>query len=303
MSTSPRLVCLGNFTLDDVVLPDGTERLLCTGGDALYATLAARLSEPRSELVAPIGHDFPSCVRDQMRQAGLDDSGLIRRNLPTLHNRIEYFRDGSRKWTLYSNEEDFDELSPRSTDIPQSYRSAEAFLILAMTLPAQQELVAGLRPGTATVALDPQEDYIFGNETNIQTMVSGVDVFLPSAEEVQRLLGHNDWSVAARTFAALGPPVIVIKLGENGCLVYDRARDHEIRLPAFPGVSVVDTTGAGDSFCGAFMATYLDDPGRPERAAKAGAVAASFTVSGYGVDPLFAVSPEESARRLRDWDL
>ena len=53
MSATPSLVCLGNFTIDDVVLPDGSERPGCTGGDALYATLAARPGSPRAELVAP----------------------------------------------------------------------------------------------------------------------------------------------------------------------------------------------------------------------------------------------------------
>ena len=63
MTATPRLVCLGNFTLDDVVLPDGSERPLCTGGDALYATLAARAFEPRTELVAPVGDDSPAPKR------------------------------------------------------------------------------------------------------------------------------------------------------------------------------------------------------------------------------------------------
>ena len=301
MSVNPRLVCLGNFTLDDVVLPDGTERPGCTGGDALYATLAARPWEARTELVAPVGNDFPAGILDQMQRACLSAAGLPRRDLPTLHNRIEYFADGTRQWTLYATEDEFEALSPRSSDIPGSYGQADAFLILAMTLPAQRELVETLRKGSATIALDPQEDYIFGNERDIRAMIGGVDIFLPSAEEVQRLLGHNDWSRAARTFADLGPLVVVVKLGAEGCLVHERESGRQTRLPAFPGVGVIDTTGAGDSFCGAFMATYLRDPARPVLAARAGAVAASFTIAGYGVDPLFNADPEAMRRRLADW--
>jgi len=56
---TPSLVCLGNFTVDDVVLPDGRERPGCLGGDALYAGLAARLFEPAVEIVAPVGSDLP----------------------------------------------------------------------------------------------------------------------------------------------------------------------------------------------------------------------------------------------------
>ena len=302
MSVSPALVCLGNFTLDDVVLPDGTERPGCTGGDALYATLAARPWEPASELVAPVGADFPPAITRAIREAGLDDAGFTRRDLPTLHNRVEYFADGSRQWTLYATEQEFDILSPRPKDIPASYLGAKAFMVLAMTLPAQQELVSELKRSTrAIVALDPQEDYIRGNAAALRDLIAKVDVFMPSAEEVQRLLGTDDWRAAARTFAGLGPGLVVIKLGADGCLVYDRTSDQEFRVPAFPVADVVDTTGAGDSFCGAFMACYMKDRARPELAARAGAVAASFTVGGYGVDPLFEVDAATIRRRLDAW--
>ena len=302
MSASPELVCLGNFTLDDVVLPDGSERPGCTGGDALYATLAARAWEPACELVAPVGSDFPDAIVARMAQAGLDDAGFARRDLPTLHNRVEYFADGRREWTLFATEEAFDVLSPLPSDIPASYRNAKAFLVLAMTLPAQQRLVADFRAtGGAVVALDPQEDYIKGNEAELRAMIGKVDIFMPSAEEVYRLIGTTDWPAAARTFAAMGPKTVVIKLGEEGCLVFDRERELQFSVPAFPVDRVVDTTGAGDSFCGAFMAAYLQDPSDLRHAARAGAVAASFTVGGYGVDPLFEVDAGAIRRRLDAW--
>jgi sugar/nucleoside kinase (ribokinase family) len=302
MSQSPALVCLGNFTIDDVVLPDGSERPGCTGGDALYATLAARAFEPSCELVAPVGADFPESVQQQMRRVGLGDAGFAPRGLPTLRNRVEYFADGTRRWTLFASEEAFDILSPTPLDIPPGYLSAKAFMVLAMTLSAQQVLVPRLRADTgAIIALDPQEDYIEGNEDEIRAMIAQLDVFMPSAEEVRQLLGITDWSAAARIFAGLGPQVVVVKLGAQGCLVYDRRRDAEFRIPAFPVAEVVDTTGAGDSFCGAFMALYLADPDKPERAARAGAVAASFTVAGYGVAPLFDATPEQVRQRFEQW--
>jgi sugar/nucleoside kinase (ribokinase family) len=302
MNPTPALVCLGNLTIDDVILPDDGDRPGCTGGDALYATLAARGWEPSTELVAPVGMDFPAPIIAQIRQAGLSDAGLARRNSPTLRNRVEYFADGRRVWTLFATEQEFDLLSPLPADIPISYRGAKSFVVLAMTLAAQQRLVADLRTNTrAVIALDPQEDYIRGNETALRKLIGAVDIFLPSAEEVQQLLGHSDWSSAGRIFAETGPAIVVIKLGAAGCLVYDRIRGVEFQLPAFPSGEVIDTTGAGDSFCGAFMAQYLQGPGDLRLAAKAGAVAASFTVSGYGVDPLFRVTSGAIQRRFRDW--
>lgn len=297
----PRLVCLGNLTIDDVVLPDGTERPGCTGGDALYASLAARLFEPRTEMVAPVGSDWPASTSLQIRTAGLSEAGLLPRDIPSLHNRVAYDADGGRVWTLFNGDDAFHILSPTVTDIPQSFLKAEIFLILAMTLEAQIDLVHGLkdRPGSL-VALDMQEDYIRGNEQVLRNLIGQCDIFMPSADEAQQLLGHQDWEAAARTFADLGPQVVVLKLGADGVLVHDRATDRMIRVPPFPG-QVVDTTGAGDSFCGGFLAALLQDRGDLESAARAGAVAAAFAVSDYGADPMFKAEPGEARRRLQAW--
>jgi sugar/nucleoside kinase (ribokinase family) len=297
----PRLVCLGNLTIDDVVLPDRTEKPGCTGGDALYACLAARLFEPASEMVAPVGNDWPDNVKDQIREAGLSDLGLPPRDLPSLHNRVDYDHNGGRAWTLYNGEQAFDILSPAPEDIPELYSGTEAFLVLAMTLTAQIGLVTALRRDRkAIIALDPQEDYIAGNEDALKALIAQCDIFMPSAEEVRRLLHHDDWSAAARYFADLGPAIVVIKLGAEGSLIFDKRNGQEIRVPALQ-VDTVDTTGAGDSFCGAFMAAFLQDREDLEAAARAGGAAASFTVAGYGVEPLFAATADMARARLANW--
>lgn len=296
----PALVCLGNFTIDDVVLADGQARDGCTGGDALYATLAARAFEPASELIAPIGNNTPSAIITRLEKLGLSLAGMPARKVPNLHNRVEYKADGSREWTLYSAPEHFDILSPFADDMPSAFLSADRFLVLAMALPAQESLIDRLHDRAGTlVTLDPQEDYILGNEKRLEAMIAKVDIFMPSEEEVIRLTGLRDWPRAARHFAKLGPKLVIIKLGENGAYLYDRERDASFEIPIYAGGQVVDTTGAGDSFCGAFMAMMGREA--PEHAALAGAVASSITVSGYGVDPLLETQPEIIAERYSAW--
>lgn len=298
--TDPSLVCFGNFTIDDVVLADGQKRDGCTGGDALYATLAARAFEPASELVAPIGNDMPADILARLEELGLSLAGMPQRNVPNLHNRVDYKADGSREWTLYSDPDHFDILSPFARDTPPTFLGANRFLVLAMALPAQESLINHLssRPN-ALVALDPQEDYIFGNESRLEAMIAKTDIFMPSEEEVVRMTGLRDWTKAARQFAKLGPRLVIIKLGANGAYLYDKERGASFEIPVFDGDMVVDTTGAGDSFCGAFMAMMAGEA--PEYAALAGAVAASVTVSGYGVDPLLATPSNVIAKRYEQW--
>ena len=297
----PRLVCLGNLTVDDTVLPDGTRRGGCLGGDALYAALGARLWEPAVEIVAPQGNDGPSRVTEAVVRAGFRLDGVPQRAVPAIHNGVTYDRDGGRRWTLYSSAADFGLLSPRPADVPTAYLTAEIFLISAMSLDAQEQLVPFLRARTnGLIALDLQEDYISGNEARLHALIEGIDIFMPSEEEVRRLLGHEEWTAAAERFAAAGPQMVVIKRGARGALLYDRAAGEPFDIPACPGVAV-DTTGAGDAFCGGLLGALLHSPRDFVRAARAGAVAASFAIADFGVDALLAATPEAAADRLAAW--
>ncbi len=93
---------------------------------------------------------------------------------------------------------------------------------------------------------------------------------------------------------------MVIKLGARGCIVYGRDGDKTIVLPAL-GADVRDTTGAGDCFCGAFMAAMVSDRTDLALAARAGAVAASFAIEGFGAERMLGLSPRLASRRLREW--
>lgn len=290
------LVCLGNVTIDDVVLHDGTTRMACFGGDAIYAGLSARLWSPKVELVAPVGTDYPPEHVSSLKQGGWDLSGMPQRAVPTHRNWVIYEQDGRRTWVLRTDPDHFYTLSPLTEDVPPAFLDTRAFLILAMDLAAQEDLVAGLRGKDALIALDPQEDYIPGNEQRVLKMLSGVDIFLPSEIEVERLLGHRDYRRAAQQFAELGCRVVGIKLGAQGALIFDAGSGEWARLPAYPA-HVVDTTGAGDSFSGGFMARYVQT-GDIRQAGWAGIVSASFAVEGFGLSHLFDVTSEQAQARL-----
>ena len=78
-------------------------------------------------------------------------------------------------------------------------------------------------------------------------LLAAVDVIVPNLGELETLTGSSD-PVSLRD---LPVPVGVVTLGAEGVAV---VRDREVvRIPA-PEVTSVDTTGAGDAFCGAFAA-------------------------------------------------
>ncbi len=298
ISNPPHLVVFGNLTLDDIVQPNGPVHARCIGGDALYGVLAARLFDNATEMVAPVGDDFPAPIRARMAAAGLSAEGLPERACPTLHTRFVYHSADRREETLLSDAANFDILSPQAGDVPARYFGAQGFMILAMTLAAQRALVAACRArGRGLIALDPQQAYIAGNEAALLDLVARVDVFMPSLAEVKLLLGHEDELVAARHLAGLGPRIVVIKMGARGSLVYDSAGEDWFVQPAC-SMEVVDTTGCGDAFCSAFMACLIRGPSSLRVAAAAGAAAASFALSAYGAEGLFSAARVEAQRRL-----
>ena len=290
------LVCLGNLSIDDVVLPDQTTRLNCFGGDTIYAALGARWWSDDVRFVAPSGADYPENNLEFLIRSGLQIRGLVKRPVPTVHYRVSYANNNQRTWTMLSNPDDFLELSPTLSDVPAEYRIARAFLVLAMDLKAQEALAPALHY-YGQLALDPQEEYIPGNEKRVLEMLKDVDIFLPSLEEVSLLLGHHDPEKACRLFAGLGPKVVVVKLGGQGSLIYDALADRFYPIPIYP-TRVVDTTGAGDTFCGGFMAMYVRS-GDLVKAGLAGAVSASYAVEDFGLTHMFDINPMEAGLRLR----
>jgi ribokinase len=104
-------------------------------------------------------------------------------------------------------------------------------------------------------------------------------------------LGQQDLLAAARELADSGPPLVVIKNGKDGAFVYDRYSGDWFIQPAQTG-KVVDTTGAGDSFCGGFMAAYLQNQKDLRRAARAGSISASFAVASFGMQALLDINSE-----------
>ncbi len=283
MGDRPRLLCVGNLTVDDAVAADGT-RTTSAGGDALFAALAARLAGGHPQVLAPIGTDAPAELTAALRLVGA--VGLPRRPLPCVRNEVVYAADGSRRWRLVTGEPHFEAMSVAPGDVGvDALAAADGILLSAMALGAQLRLAAWLRPRTAaTIYFDPQEDYVAGHEAQLRDAVRACDVFLPSQVEAVALAGTADVAAAARSFLDLGPRVVVVKLAERGCLV---ARADRLVAVTAERAALVDSTGAGDAFCGAFAAVHLAT-GDAVTAARAAVAAARTAVEGHGVAGLVA---------------
>ena len=278
----PTLVCVGNLTIDEAI-HGGVRSAPAMGGDAAYAALAARLYLQDVRMLAPVGSDLPRWVLDSLHNAGVQADNLPQRDIPTVRNEILYHADGGRTWNMISTEEEFDTLSVYPDDVAPALLDADGFMLSAMSLRSQLTLTPWLRTNSgAALYLDVQEDYLDGNRDLLYAMIAVSDVFMPSEIEAVTLAGTNDLDQAARTFQRLGPRTVVIKRAERGSLVIDG--DAMVEVPTERAVAI-DSTGAGDAFCGAFAAAHLIS-GDAVVAARAGSRAARIAISAFGIDGL-----------------
>jgi sugar/nucleoside kinase (ribokinase family) len=115
--------------------------------------------------------------------------------------------------------------------------------------------MAQAREKGARIALDPSFHFAREYKSNHAHALQDIDFIFPNREEAALMSGTDDPAAAAAIIRAFGPKTVVIKLGSQGCLI--ASNQATLHVPAYPANAVVDTTGAGDAFCGGFLAALL----------------------------------------------
>jgi sugar/nucleoside kinase (ribokinase family) len=127
---------------------------------------------------------------------------------------------------------------------------ASPFLLTGLR-PAMPEMMRRAKAAGMTVSLDTNWDP--SGKWALKGFFDVLDVFLPNENEVRAISGEEDIEKAMVRMARR-VPVLVVKRGAAGATVFRGTE--RVDVPAFP-VRVVDTTGAGDSFDGGFLAGWL----------------------------------------------
>jgi fructoselysine-6-P-deglycase FrlB-like protein/sugar/nucleoside kinase (ribokinase family) len=298
----PRLIVVGNLTVDDVVLPDGSTRMGSPGGNCLYAALSARLWQPRVGVVTRCGEDFPRDLHALLSSLDVASEGVVAIPGPTVRNWVLYEPDGRRHWVYRTARERSREVAVQPEDLPAAWLEGEPAPVVhvaAMPLAAAEAIVETVRERAprALITLDTHEDYVSNYRERLRSLAARVDAFLPSRAELADLVGYDDPPRALEELARLPTPLIIVKMGEQGILLWDRRRETLLALAPVRG-PVVDVTGAGDAFCGGFAAGLsLGDEAL--EAARRGMVSAAYCISGFGSLHLAHIATSEAQKRLR----
>jgi hypothetical protein len=314
---SPRYLIAGQITREYNVLPSGQALLDVPGGNALYAAVGLAVWEPDPPpgIIARVGEDYPQDWLDALSPRGLDARGV--RVLPQAVDVRSFWaftdmntRSGDdpvahfsrlglpfpkallgyrNPHTQLDSRTRLMPTSLRQSDIPPDFLDASAAHLCPLDYLTHTVLPAVLRQAEfTTVTLDPSPGYMNSTFWNdIPALVTGLTAFMPSEEEVRCLFQGRSkdlWEMA-EALAAYGCEFIVFKCGPRGQLLYDATTRSRWEIPPY-AARLANPVGAGDAFCGGFLAGYRVTYD-PLQAVLYGNISASLVVEGN--DPFYAL--------------
>lgn len=291
------LVTVGWLTTDDIVLPDGTYRQRLPGGGALYSAVGSRIWNSDVGIHSVTGQKRVDSFQKQIGEYGIDPEGIYAIPGGGLELWLLHESGSAKQQVPWLSSASADEMDRGRGPLPETYAGARGYHIAPQSPEASFRNLHNLtqnpdRTITMDLLVDPYIDASFYKELSFLEKLSA---FLPSREEVDALWKPEDLvSWVAETSSRYGC-TLAVKLSEKGSIVKGAEDDVVGHVPAYP-VSAVDTTGAGDAYCGGFLAGLVQGRSALECAAM-GTVSASFVVEVYGA--LDTRLPSEDERETR----
>lgn len=299
------IVCMGEPLLEFNQQPPGADgrRLYLEGfgGDTSNAAVAAARQGARVAYLTAVGQDVAGDrFLELWRGEGIDVSAVRRSaERPTAVYFVTHAASG-HAFLYYRKDSAAAAFGPADLDEAMVagakvfYASGISHGISASAADAVFRAMDVARSNGVTVAYDtnyrPRLWPAARAAAVIHAAVGRADIAFPGLEDAHALTGLSDPDVIADYYLRLGPRLVVLKMGAEGALLATPGT--RLRIPAFP-CTPVDATGAGDAFCGSFLArTVAGDTA--EQAARYAAAAAALKCEGYG-----AVAPIPTAARVR----
>jgi 2-dehydro-3-deoxygluconokinase len=289
----PDLLCMGEPMLEFNQLPPGPDgRVLYLeghGGDTSNAAIAAARQGASVGYITAIGQDAPGDSFMALWAREGVDTATVRRTDRSLtgvyfvthddrgHHFLHYRKDSPA--ALYGPD-DLPEAAIATARI--FYVSGISQGISSSAADAVFRAIEIARRHGVKVAYDTNYRPKLWPATRAASVMHAAmahaDYAFPGMEDAQVLTGLTDPGAILDFYLRLGCRVVVLKMGDAGTWLADS--DHRVRVPPHV-VGAVDATGAGDTFCGSFLARILAGDG-PEAAARYANVAAALKCTGYG---------------------
>ncbi|PTV94348.1 2-dehydro-3-deoxygluconokinase [Rhodobacter aestuarii] len=270
-----KIACVGEAMIE--LNPDRAGAQIGYAGDTLNTAiyLARGFPQAQVEFVTVLGSDAMSARMEAfIRSEGVGTSCITHHadRLPGVYviatdaageRSFSYWRNQSAARTLF--EDGFAQLE--GMDV--IYLSAITLAILPPDVRAH--LIEHLAQHQATVVFDSNyRPRLWENETTARKTISAAwevtDIALPSVDDEMALGGESDPVEVLKRFRAAGFTEGALKCGAAGAMPFDAT----VTAPPYaPAPRVVDTTAAGDSFNGAYLAAVLQGASEAEALGRA----------------------------------
>ncbi|HWU44922.1 MAG TPA: PfkB family carbohydrate kinase, partial [Bdellovibrio sp.] len=293
------ILVVGSLAYDSIQTPAGkVDRAL--GGSANYFSLAASLFS-KVRVVGVVGEDYDKNDYELLNSRGVDLAGLSKVPGKTFHWAGSYEGDMNEAKTLKTDLNVFEHFNPQ---LPEHFRDS-SFVFLANIAPELQLQVLEQVKSPKFVGMDTMNFWISIKKEKLIEVLKKVNLVLINEGEAKMLTGAANAIAAAPMITALGPQAVVIKRGEYGFAMYTKAEGYFI-LPAMPIPTVVDPTGAGDTFAGGFFGYLAAQKQTPtvadlKQACIMGSMMASHTIQDFSVKALSKVTFEDLEKRLTEY--
>ena len=291
------LTVFGSTALDTIRTPKKTLKNVL-GGAATFAAISASFFTKPS-LIAVVGHDFPKKYYNTLEKY-LDIRGLSVLKGKTFRYDGKYDKNLSVRKTLKT---ELNVLADFRPSVPDEYQKSD-FVYLANNDPVQNTKIIKEFDNVKFSMCDTIEFWIKTKRKDVVKMIKSVDAVVINDEEAKLLTKEDNLIKCAKKIMGWGTRYVVIKKGEHGSLLF--YEDLIFPSVGFSLESVLDPTGAGDSFAGA-MIGYLASKKKTsiseiKKSIIFGNVMGSFAVEHYGIEGLLRLKKSDINKRVKQYE-
>lgn len=289
-------IIFGTIAFDAIETPYAkTDKIL--GGSGTYSCFSASYFV-KPQTISAVGYDFPKDFIKKLQDKGIDTDGmLVKQDEKSMFWACRYFDNMNQRETLVTELNVVENFKPV---LPESYKDTEYVMLGNGSPVLQRSILEQLHHKPKFVALDTMNFWMDIMLDELKTTLKMVDIIIINDEEAQQLSGERCLPKAARKICAMGPRYVIIKKGEHGAMLFDK--DKVFVAPALPLDEVVDPTGAGDTFAGAFIGYIAQQDKTDFETMKTAVIVASamasFTVEKMGTEALENLSASDIKTRI-----
>jgi sugar/nucleoside kinase (ribokinase family) len=288
------ILIVGSVALDTIEA-GGKKIKEALGGSAIYASIASSFLA-KTAVISVVGKDFPKKHIDVLKKHKIDISELKIFEGKTFRWTGKYSCDFNQAHTLDTQLNVFERFKPI---VCEKNKNIDYLLLANIDPDIQFEVLKNICK-VKLVALDTMNLWIETKFKKLKKLLTLVDILFINEDEAKQLSNSKNLLLSAKVISKMGPKIIIIKRGKFGAMLFKN--NEFFFVPSYPLEKITDTTGAGDTFAGAFLSYIASNNNIAMRTLKKAmfyaTVIASFNIESFSVNKLSNLTKKEISARL-----